>query len=326
MRTLDASVGTAGGVASGRRDGGRRRRRARTVSGGPTPVVATRRHRGGEGGRARGGGGGRGAGVRAGARMSVRRAHFPVRLGWPRAAAGARRARGGVADGGTREHESSRRAGAARSTARCARVTISADHITVHLRSRTQGSTLAAQQPLCLPEVPLDTLPGEAGLLCAGMDCLLRRRTADGFLHHIDEFEQSLRVHAPRPIFFGAPDSSSTGRHRKTVASGCLGSPGARRLKNAGRMSTSYSAFVAFNRAHLPMFKEAASSRFFQEHPSKAQPPGPRFPQRRKSWQVTVFHDSSRCRSRTLTCWRGTWQVGHILLVLYSSTSTVGYV
>lgn len=195
-----------------------------------------------------------------------------------------------------------------------------------NLRSRTQGSTLAAQQPLCLPEVPLDTQPVEAGLLCAGMDCLLRRRTADGFLHHIDEFEQSLRVHAPRPIFFGAPDSSSTGRHRKTVASGCLGSPGARRLKNAGRLSTSYSAFVAFNRAHLPMFKEAASSRFFQEHPSKAQPPGPRFPQRRKSWQVTVFHDSSRCRSRTLTCWRGTWQVGHILLVLYSSTSTVGYV
>ena len=68
------------------------------------------------------------------------------------------------------------------------------------------------------------------------MDCLLRRRTADGFLHHIDEFEQSLRVHAPRPIFFGAPDSSST--RQETVASGCLGSPGARRLKNAGRLSS----------------------------------------------------------------------------------------
>jgi hypothetical protein len=35
-----------------------------------------------------------------------------------------------------------------------------------------------------------------------------------------DEFEQGLRVHARRPIFFGAPDSPSTGRHRKTVASG----------------------------------------------------------------------------------------------------------
>ena len=35
-----------------------------------------------------------------------------------------------------------------------------------------------------------------------------------------DEFEEGIRAHASRPIFFGAPDSSSTGRHRKTVALG----------------------------------------------------------------------------------------------------------
>ena len=76
-----------GGVASGRRDGGRRRRRARTVSGGPTPVVDAAAS--GRRGRARARRWWReGAGVRAGARMSVRRARRP------RAAAGARRARG----------------------------------------------------------------------------------------------------------------------------------------------------------------------------------------------------------------------------------------
>ena len=113
------------------------------------------------------------------------------------------------------------------------------------------------------------------------MGCLLQTATSGGF--SITEFEEGIRAHASGPIFFGAPDSSSTGRQWKTILSGCLGSPGARRLKNAGRFATSCPAFTAFSRAHLPMFSEAASSRFFHEQPSEAQPPGPRLPQRRKS-------------------------------------------
>ena len=39
----------------------------------------------------------------------------------------------------------------------------------------------------------------------------------------ITEFEEGLRAYDPRPIIFGARVAGSSGRHRKTVLSGCLG-------------------------------------------------------------------------------------------------------
>ena len=62
---------------------------------------------------------------------------------------------------------------------------------------------------------PLDTLTRWDGLPI--------RRLGQPTGISITEFEEGLRAYDPCPIFFGARVAGSSGRHRKTVLSGCLG-------------------------------------------------------------------------------------------------------